>query len=226
MKLFNLCLTALILSGTVITKAVATQKDNSKPIPIQLGFNAGTTITWADSNEVIEQIWLDNPTFATIDINGCVAGWKGCTESNAQIIHLKRNKDLKLKHLPFANSTLLTVVTKDMQTNRTRLHFYEIKKYNRTSNTLVVAARTPAPARSVARRETVPVSQFGLTPAKLATEMERAIAKVRKSDKPNRELIKQLNVFAGLLKRGTKEPHALALSGVSPELVKQILEVQ
>lgn len=223
-KLLNLIFVlSLTIGVSSPVKARTNQEHNAKPIPLKLGFNSGITISWTGSSEVIQQIWLDNPSFATIDIFGCVSGWKGCTSSDAQIIHLKRNQDLKLKHIPFADKTLLTVVTKDSQ-NQIKLHFYEIIKHNQTASTLVVAAK--APSKIVTRRATTPVSQFGISALRLAEKMDDAIAVARQQPKKDYKLINKLTVFSNMLKKGAREQNALALSGMSPELVKQILAVE
>lgn len=216
-----ICALSLAVSVISPVKAQTKQDHNAKPIPLKLGFNMGTTISWSDTDETIQKIWLDNPSFATIDIFGCVSGWKDCFPSDAQIIHLKRNQDLKLKHIPFANKTLLTVVTKNNQ-NQTRLYFYEIIKDDQTASTLVVAAQ--APSKIVTRRATNPLGQFGMSSLRLAEKMEEAIVVARQQEEKDYQLIRKLSTFANMLKLGAREQNALELSGISPELVQQILE--
>jgi hypothetical protein len=219
--LIFLRLTASIILATIAPQ-MANAQTSSTPKVVGLGFDAGTTITWSDSNEVIQQMWLDNPTFATIDIYGCITGWNSCTTSDAQIIHLKRNEDLKLEKIPYANETLLTVITKDMETGKTSLHFYNIKKYSRTANTLIVAAKTtPEPTAAIA--QVIPEQKFGLAPDELAQKIDAAVAQAQEEQILERNTKSSLVRLSSLLKLGMAEPQALAMSGVSEALVKQII---
>jgi hypothetical protein len=214
--LISLKLTASIILTTV-SPQMANAQTSSTPKVVGLGFDAGTTITWSDSNDVIQQMWLDNPTFATIDIYGCITGWNSCTTSDAQIIHLKRNEDLKLEKIPYANETLLTVITKNMETGKTSLHFYNIKKY-----TLIVAAKTtPEPTAAIA--QVIPEQKFGMAPDELAQKIDAAVAQAQEEQILERNTKSGLVRLSSLLKLGMAEPQALAMSGVSEALVKQII---
>ena len=214
-------LVAILGSSCLIKPQTVKAQSQTKPIPINLGFNGGTTITWDKSDEIIKKMWLDNPTFANIDVFGCIRGWNGCTESDAQIIHLKRNNDLKLKHIPATNTTLLTIITQNRQTKATSLHFYQITKASRTSQPLITAAVSP----TVTRRATDPrsLSRFNMTPAEITSRIDLAVAKVEEQGRLSSKL-QPLVVFSNMLKKGAQEQHALALSGVSIPLVEEVLK--
>lgn len=211
----------MTIVGSLLTLKPQAVRAEAKPIAINLGFNGGTTITWDKSDEIIQQMWLDNPTFANIDIFGCIQGWNGCTESNAQIIHLKRNKDLKLKHLPTTNTTLLTVVTKNRKTKATNLHFYQINKASLTSQPLITAAVAPPPVRQATNSRSS--SRFNMTPAEIASRIDLALVKAEQQGRIHPKL-KPLKVFSGMLKKGAPEHSAIALSGVSEKLVEEVLK--
>lgn len=213
---------AFILLGTMLTSPKGIAETNNKPRQIGLGYSSGTTIIWNDTEQVIRKMWLDNPTFATIDIFGCVEGWNGCSTSNARIIHLKRNKDLKLEHIPYTDKTLLTVLTED-KTGEVEVHLFEVRKAGQTSQpTIQIGAKKKLKPMTVLPRQ--PESKFGMPPEKLAAEVDRAIKRARETNPLGLEVISDLKRFSNLLKLGTAEHNALALSGISEELVKQILK--
>lgn len=214
-------LTALILIS-FIPKNVQAQTANN-PKQLKIGFDGGTTITWDGTKEVIRKMWLDNPTFANIDIYGCVEGWNDCEQSDAQIIHLKRNNDLKLKHVPQVNTTLLTIITEDIETKAKKLYFYQINKAKYTAQRLEIAASAPKTQEIVRRQAPAEKQQFGLPPEILAQKIEAAVKKAKQNPNLDSKTTSNLTVFANLLKLGTAEKNALALSGVSEGLVKQIL---
>lgn len=223
-KLLSLKLAVALTLAILPLKALAQPERTLKTIA--LGHNSGTSISWNGSDEVITQMWLDNPSFAVMDIHGCVAGWNDCDTSDAQIIHLKRIEDLKLKNIPAASSTLLTVITENRQTKETQLYFYEVKKASKTASNLVVAANAPTPeAVTVVRRNAPEPSQFDLPAEVLAAQIDAAIDQAQTHERLDRATKSSLVRFSSLLKLGTAESQAVAQSGVSTALVKQILAV-
>jgi len=87
---------------------------NSQNIPkVELSPGYGVNISFIKSEEIIEKVWLDNPTFASLDIDGCLSvEGKECEKEGATVIHLRRIKPLKVKQLPLSNTSLLTVIAK------------------------------------------------------------------------------------------------------------------
>lgn len=222
-KLFLASVFISTLGFITLLPDAALSQSKDEPTNINLGFNEGVTLSLSGSNEVICKAWLDNPTFATVDILGIIAGWENCDQGTAQILHLKRNEDLKLKHIPFTNKSLLTLVTRDRVTGQTNFHFYRVHKHDSTTNRLIIAASAPTSQRIVNRRQT-PASQFNLSPEQLAQRIDKAISKAQAKRPLPKASRDGLVRFSSLLKLGTPEHSALAMSGVSQKLVEQILK--
>ena len=96
-----------------ITTQVATG-NSKKSIPkIELSPGYGVNISFIKSDEIIEKVWLDNPTFASLDVDGCLSTTtRECDKEGATVIHLRRIKPLKVRQLPLSNTSLLTVIAK------------------------------------------------------------------------------------------------------------------
>jgi len=84
---------------------------------IGLAIGMGVTITFIPTNRIIEKVWLDNPAWVTLDADGCLEGLGSgqCEQSGATSIHLRRIAPLPIPGLPLADSSLLTVVSRDQQ---------------------------------------------------------------------------------------------------------------
>jgi hypothetical protein len=86
---------------------------DSPVIPIAQG--QGVTITFIPSRQIVQKVWLDNPTWLTVDADGCLEGLGtgSCDESNATSLHLRRIKPLPIEGLPTTGTSLLTVISRD-----------------------------------------------------------------------------------------------------------------
>jgi hypothetical protein len=84
---------------------------------IALAQGQGVTITFIPTNRIIEKVWLDNPAWVTLDVDGCLEGLGSskCEQSGATSIHLRRIAPLSIPGLALAESSLLTVVSRDQQ---------------------------------------------------------------------------------------------------------------
>ncbi|BAY84740.1 hypothetical protein NIES267_42360 [Calothrix parasitica NIES-267] len=96
-----------------ITQKVATGNSSSSIPRIELSPGYGVNISFIKSDEIIEKVWLDNPTFASLDVDGCLSTEeRECDKEGATVIHLRRIKPLKVRQLPLSNTSLLTVIAK------------------------------------------------------------------------------------------------------------------
>ena len=96
-----------------ITQKVATGNSSSSIPRIELSPGYGVNISFIKSDEIIEKVWLDNPTFASLDVDGCLSTTtRECDKEGATVIHLRRIKPLKVRQLPLSNTSLLTVIAK------------------------------------------------------------------------------------------------------------------
>ena len=116
---------ALLLASLLaaMPKAIATNimqvrlGDNSPIIPIAQG--QGVTISFIPSRQIVQKVWLDDPTWLTVDTDGCLEGLgnEKCEQSGATSVHLRRIKPLRIEGLPSAEISLLTIVTRDVSGN-------------------------------------------------------------------------------------------------------------
>ena len=96
-----------------ITQQVATGNSSSSIPRIELSPGYGVNISFIKSDKIIEKVWLDNPTFASLDVDGCLSTQeRECDTEGATVIHLRRIKPLKVRQLPLSNISLLTVIAK------------------------------------------------------------------------------------------------------------------
>lgn len=218
-------ITSLILMPTMAitrTSAQTIEAKNVTPTNINLAFNHGVTIT-LDNKSIIRTIWLDNPTFTVLSFDKCVAGFNGCQESNARRIHLKRIQDLKLKNIPPANNTLMTVIAENIETGVQDIHLFTLTKANH-SNTPLIAIKTAVPTKIAVNNPVLSAS--GMAPEALADKITATLANPQVKEKVGHAERAKLKQFANLLMLGTPEYQAMNLTGISPELIKTIATFQ
>ena len=102
----------------IVPKAIASdimqvRLGDSPVIPIAQG--QGVTITFIPSRQIVQKVWLDNPSWLTLDADGCLSGLVPgkCDQSNATSLHLRRIKPLQIEGLPSTGTSLLTVISRD-----------------------------------------------------------------------------------------------------------------
>lgn len=220
-----LIVTTLLMPFGVAFEAIASSISNieeksQKPKTLDLAFNKGITIYLENEESIVKTIWLDNPTFAVLSFDGCVAGYGSCSESNAKLIHVKRIGDLKLENIPRADSTLMTVISENTETGKRDIHLFDIRKAGTSSGPLIAIA--PVPQFKPAARS--PISASGLAPEVLADKVTATLANPQVKQEVGRAERAKLEKFANLLILGTAEYQAMNLTGVSPELIKSIVD--
>lgn len=84
---------------------------------IGLAMGHGLTISYLQSRRTIQKVWLDNPSWVTLDADGCLQGLSSgkCDMQGATSIHLRRIPPLPIPGLPKAGTSLLTVISRDEQ---------------------------------------------------------------------------------------------------------------
>ena len=109
-----------------ISSFVATGNSRSTIPLIKLSPGYGVNISFIPTGETIEKVWLDNPSIASLDVDGCLSGLgKECEEdTGATVLHLRRIKPLDFKQLPSTTTSLLTVVTKG--SNKRRVYVFRV----------------------------------------------------------------------------------------------------
>lgn len=75
----------------------------------------GVSISFYGSDEIIQKIWLDDPSKFIVDVDGCLQGMENCGDENegAGLIHVRRINDIKIRGLPQSSiyGAHLTVIT-------------------------------------------------------------------------------------------------------------------
>ena len=115
-----------------ISSFVATGNSESEIPLIKLSPGYGVNISFIPTGETIEKVWLDNPSIASLDVDGCLSGLgKGCEEdTGATVLHLRRIKPLDFTQLPSTTTSLLTVITKG--SDKRRVYVFRIVPGNAT----------------------------------------------------------------------------------------------
>ena len=114
-----------------ITQKVATGNSSSSIPRIELSPGYGVNISFIKSDEIIEKVWLDNPTFVSLDVDGCLSTEeKECDKEGATVIHLRRINPLKVRQLPLSNTSLLTVVAKGK--SERKVYLFKVGMGNKT----------------------------------------------------------------------------------------------
>ncbi len=105
---------------------------NSQNIPkVELSPGYGVNISFIKSEEIIEKVWLDNPTFASLDVDGCLSTEeRECDKEGATVIHLRLINPLKVRQLPLSNTSLLTVIAKGK--SERKVYLFKVGTGNKT----------------------------------------------------------------------------------------------
>ncbi|NJO64437.1 MAG: hypothetical protein HC836_41610 [Richelia sp. RM2_1_2] len=116
-----------------ITQKVATGNSSSSIPRIELSPGYGVNISFIKSSEIIEKVWLDNPTFASLDVDGCLSvEGRECDSQGATVIHLRQIKPLKVPQLINSNTSLLTVIAKGKSGRK--VYLFQVGMADKTPN--------------------------------------------------------------------------------------------
>ncbi|MFB2920330.1 MULTISPECIES: hypothetical protein [Aerosakkonema] len=212
--------------------------NRAKPPTVVLVPGHGVNISFIPTGEIIEKIWLDNPQYATLDVDGCLESQhsgRKCDSPGAQVVHLRRIVDLNFPGLHSTPDTTLTVVTRDASSGS--------RSSNRSVYTFRVAKGSGVPRYSVIEI----VSGQGRTAANganvvnlannsagnsevssvsyetLATGMQVALAQGILQYRSN--LWYRINDFLLRLKAGTPLQMAMGLSGLNERIVSRLRDL-
>ncbi|MCT7962965.1 hypothetical protein NG791_20030 [Laspinema sp. D1] len=102
-----------IASGILRVPASSARGEMDAPVSIGLIPGQGVNISVIPTGEVIKRVWLDNPSFATVDVDGCLEGLnnQSCDRPGARVVHLRQIEPIDFPGLPSAQDSLLTLVT-------------------------------------------------------------------------------------------------------------------
>lgn len=188
------------------------------PVQIPLANGSGITINFASSGETIQKVWLDNPSFVTIDADGCLAGLpssENCQGSNVSIIYLRRINDLSIPGLPKTNQTLLTIVTENQ--GQKNVYLFRILKANTSSKLVFEVIGNPRRNLNKTLPSTEPTV---ITTARITNGFKRAISQNLISE--DGVLAKKINLFIGYLEVGQSKGEAAEQAGISQPIIHKL----
>ncbi len=205
-----------------ITVAEATGKTGSTPT-LYLVPGYGLNISFIPTGEIIEKVWLDNPQFITLDVDGCLAGLsrQACPQPGATVVHLRRIEELDIPGLPRTNSTLLTVIT----TSRTGRRVYTFRLSKGSGMPQYHTVEVIVSAEVALARQTSFVSLTSSGGDWQTIENGVRVAVERRLLRQGSPLWYRIENFLQRLKSGSSTIEAANLSGISVELVGKLQEL-
>lgn len=122
-----LSLTVPALAGEVL-QIVSSDRAERSLLSLELHAGKGTNLDWSKTDEIVESIFIDDPSFIGASTDGCITGIsnRNCSKNSAKLIHLKLNLDLDLP-VPKSDTSLITIVTEDEEKRR-HIYLFDVKK--------------------------------------------------------------------------------------------------
>ena len=212
----------LVLPGGISCAQEARQvipKDKTnEPIQVHLAPGFGVNLSFVNSQEIVEKVWLDNPAFVTVSADGCLHGLgQNCSSLGAKILHLRLIEPLNLEGIPKSQKTLLTVIARDRR-NNPQLYLFTIQPAS-SPQILVFEIQAEQPKKTVAKSPQV--DYF------LLAAVERGIQVSLRNGwlEPRSELTHNLRQFSSLLAKGYREEDAASLAGISLLLLNRLKDL-
>jgi len=190
-----------------VSQSHSTSTPQDEPILIELAPGYGVNISFIPTGEVIEKVWLDNPSFVTLDVDGCLSGLGegDCERNEATVVHLRRIERLEIPGLLPTDSTLLTVVTRS-PTGR-QFYLFQVAPAQ-SPNHLVIEFAPPSVKPDLILIEAI------------SRGVQRALTENLLSD--GSPLQGRLENFINLLRSGVELSTAAREAGISMALVERL----
>ncbi|HEY9690640.1 MAG TPA: hypothetical protein V6D15_00370 [Oculatellaceae cyanobacterium] len=202
-----------------------------QPPLIELAPGMGVNLSFVATGETIKKVWLDNPSFVTLDVDGCLAGLGTRQEarncSGAFVLHIRRINPLQFRNLPKANSSLLTVIT-----SANRVYLFKIIKVAKPRYYTVEIIPRKQNIRSYVSHQ-----YFGNQPnrkSQLSAPITSSlvilncglqVAIKNQFLKTSQALYRNIQKFLSLTASGTSVEIAAKQAGISMNLVKRLHEL-
>lgn len=229
---FGLPAQANTISSSVrrVSISEATGQSGASPPTIELSPGYGVNISFIPTGEIVEKVWLDNPSFVSLDVDGCLiglgsagsrsqSGEKQCQQKGAKVLHLRRINPVNFPGLPKTNSTLLTAVTNS--SSGQRLYLFRVTQGSSKPqyHTLEIVPNSRADGNtsygsSVYSNSDLQVFNRGLT-----------VAVSRGLVHQGQPLYKRIQNFLRLVQAGKEIELAASTSGISIDLVRRLGEL-
>jgi hypothetical protein len=182
---------------------------------------SGTNLDFTRTGEVIQRIWLDDPSRLTLDFDGnlCGQGDSGsCDGAGASVIHLRRVTGIHFDNLPETAFTLLTVVT-DSTAGR-KVYQFQVNYGSGDPQYATVAIAPDVSAQSSAI-----ITTSGRTASLVDVELglRHAIAsQLIPADSP---VIPKVHDFLARVRNGATPQTAADAAGISLAVVSRLAEM-
>jgi hypothetical protein len=182
---------------------------------------SGTNLDFTRTGEVIQRVWLDDPSRLTLDFDGNLCGRgdsSNCDGAGASVIHLRRVTGIHFENLPETAFTLLTVVT-DSTAGR-KVYQFQVNygsgdpQYATVAIAPDVSAQSSAIATTSGRSASLLDVQLGLNSA-IATHLIP-------TDSP---VIAKVQDFLARVRNGATLQAAADASGISLAVVSRLAEM-
>lgn len=208
-----------------VSVSIATGQSAASPVLIELSSGYGVNISFIPTGETVEKVWFDNPSFATLDVDGCLSGLgRECQQNAATILHLRRINSLNMPGLPKTNSTLLTVVTAGAAGRR--VYVFRVAMGGNKNSQYHTVEVTPKEAPQVLASNPPRLTSV-LTQYQDSQMMSRGlvVAQQQRLIRRDSPLWKRIEKFLVSVKAGEPIEVAAAKSGISLQLVQRLQEL-
>lgn len=179
----------------------------------------GVSISFYETGEVIQRVWLDDSSRILIDVDGCLEGLSSrsnCQDSGAGLIHLRQINPISIPGMPNAkNGAHLTIITQSLGGDRQVYNFRVLTgrgnpRYSTISITPDVTRKEAPPADSII----VATITRGLQ-----------VAAEKRWITPSNPLWQKLQTLVQELESGKNLTSAAQSAKVSPQLVERLLQL-
>ncbi|NEN94161.1 MAG: hypothetical protein F6K50_00900 [Moorea sp. SIO3I7] len=199
---------AIAVKRVSLTSSGQSSVPQNNPYPVALAPGYGVNISFISTGEVIEKLWIDNPSFVAVDVDGCLdnlVAKKNCEYNQATVIHLRRIEELDIPGIPKTNSTLLTVVTRSVEGRQ--IYLFNVTPADRPSE-VVIEFNKPTPSVDFIVVDAIERGIFRAT-------LQGLLVK-------GSELHRKLDNFVVFLKDGQTISNAATQAGISLELADKL----
>lgn len=203
-----------VLAAPTLTGIIQVTAGESTPVTISLSPGHGVNISFIPTGEVIEKVWLDDPSWVVLDVDGCLQNLTQgeCTSPSSSVLHLRQIERLNIQGIPKAQTSQLTVVTRSPKTLARRVNVFRLTKSDASPRYHTV---------EVVQKSNFTGNQTALDSA--AIERGRLVAIQQRWLEESSPLDKRILLFIQRLRIGTLSvQEVISDAGISRELVSRL----
>ncbi|MDJ0733542.1 MAG: hypothetical protein QNJ47_05540 [Nostocaceae cyanobacterium] len=211
-----------------ISQEIATGNSSAEIPLIELSPGYGVNISFINSGEIVEKVWLDNPIFASLDVDGCLSGLgRECNSPGATVLHLRRIKPLNVPQLPKTNSSLLTVVARGKSGRRVYVFRVTMGSVKPKYHTIEVTPTTNTESKiaNLTRNINITRNINGNITSLFFINRGLKIAQKQRLILPTSSLYQRIEQFLISVKTGDAIDDSARKNGISLQLVNRLIEL-